>query len=251
MKTFDRQSLEEQARLVSRYVAGDLSRSERAEFEAWLVASAELAAEVEMERRLRRGMASAARRGWLKRGTEHALEVRERRWSMAIAASVVVSLLAIGVSFVLPNAERNESRTVASARQVVPSLPRIVRLGAVRSLVTTPDITLSRLAPPSVLTIEPEVVVFTCPDGSIELECAGGAAPETPQYPEYEMELVSRHGSALAWRSARQLPTSGSVLSFAMSEPEALAAGDYDIIVRGHSPEHEEVVARFWLRVTE
>ena len=37
MKSLDRQSLEEQARLVSRYVAGDLSRSERAEFEAWLV----------------------------------------------------------------------------------------------------------------------------------------------------------------------------------------------------------------------
>ena len=40
-------------------------------------------------------------------------------------------------------------------------------------------------------------------------------------------------------------------MSFAMSEPEALAAGDYAVIVRGHSPEHEEVVARFWLRVTE
>ena len=68
MKSLDRNSLEEQTRLVSRYVAGDLSRSERAEFEAWLVASPELAAEVEMERRLRRGIASAARRGWLKRG---------------------------------------------------------------------------------------------------------------------------------------------------------------------------------------
>ena len=87
MKSLDRQSLEEQARLVSRYVAGDLSRSERAEFEAWLVASHELAAEVEMERRLRRGIASAARRGWLKRGAEAVSEVRERRWRMAIAAT--------------------------------------------------------------------------------------------------------------------------------------------------------------------
>ena len=67
MKSLDRNSLDEQTRLVARYVAGDLSRSERAEFEAWLVASPELAAEVEMERRLRRGMASAARRGWLNR----------------------------------------------------------------------------------------------------------------------------------------------------------------------------------------
>ena len=249
MKSFDRQSLEEQARQVSRYVAGDLSRSERAEFEAWLIASPELAAEVEMERRLRRGIASAARRGWLKRGAEHASEVRERRWSMAIAASVVVSVLTIGVAFVLPSGVRDESRTVSSAHQAIASPPRIVRLGAVRSLGTTPDITVSRLAPPSALTIEPEVVVLTCPDGSIELECAGGAAPETPQYPEYEMDLVSRQGSTLAWRSARQLPTSGSVLSFTLGEPEALAAGDYDVIVRGHSPAHEEVVARFWLRV--
>ena len=63
MKSLDRKSFEEQTRLVARYVAGDLSRSERAEFEAWLVASPELAAEVEMERRLRRGIASAARSG--------------------------------------------------------------------------------------------------------------------------------------------------------------------------------------------
>ena len=38
--------MDEQSRLVPRYVAGDLSRSERAEFEAWLIASPELAAEV-------------------------------------------------------------------------------------------------------------------------------------------------------------------------------------------------------------
>src|SRR5688572_32227992 len=87
MKSFDRQSLEEQCRLVSRYVAGDLSRSERAEFEAWLVASPELAAEVEMERRLRRGMASAARRGWLSRRAP-AKVGNDRRWHMAMAASV-------------------------------------------------------------------------------------------------------------------------------------------------------------------
>ena len=104
-------------------------------------------------------------------------------------------------------------------------------------------------ATPSQLTIEPDVVVFTCADGSIELECAGGMAPQTPQYSEYELELVNRHDSTLAWRSTRQLPTSGSVLSFVMHDPASLAVGDYDMIVRGHSPDHEEVVARFWLRV--
>jgi len=89
MKSLDRNSFEEQARLVSRYVAGDLSRSERAEFEAWLVASPELAAEVEMERRLRRGIASAARRGWLQRQAPVHTR-RDHRWQIAIAASAVL-----------------------------------------------------------------------------------------------------------------------------------------------------------------
>src|SRR5919112_867750 len=100
MKSLDRQSLDEQTRLVSRYVAGDLSRSERAEFEAWLVASPELAAEVEMERRLRRGIASAARRGWLKRAAPTHVP-RDRRWQMAIAASVLVTV-GLGVTLLLP-----------------------------------------------------------------------------------------------------------------------------------------------------
>src|SRR5690349_13855222 len=97
MKSLDRNALEEQTRLVSRYVAGDLSRSERAEFEAWLIASPELAAEVEMERRLRRGMASAARRGWLDRSAP-ARQVNQRRWQMALAAGLV---LALGLTFTL------------------------------------------------------------------------------------------------------------------------------------------------------
>jgi hypothetical protein len=39
------------------------------------------------------------------------------------------------------------------------------------------------------------------------------------------------------------------VLSFVVPEPAKLAVGDYDMLVRGRSPDHEEVVARFWLRV--
>jgi hypothetical protein len=104
---------------------------------------------------------------------------------------------------------------------------------------------------PRELTIEPDVVVLTCEDGSIELECAGGAAPSTPQYDEYELELVNRSSSAVAWRSPRQVPPSGALPSFVVPDPAALGNGDYDMIVRGHDPDHEEVVARFWLRVTE
>src|SRR6478735_5371026 len=103
MKSLDRQSLEEQTRLVSRYVAGDLSRSERAEFEAWLVASPELAFEVEMERRLRRGIASAARRGWINRQAP-VDRSRERRWQFAIAASAVLAV-GVALSLAIPTAE--------------------------------------------------------------------------------------------------------------------------------------------------
>jgi hypothetical protein len=203
-----------------------------------------------MERRLRRGMASAARRGWLKRG-ESALEAnRDRRWRMAVAASVVVSLITLGISVVLPErGDSSESTISANSGHSRFSSPRTVRLGSVRGLGTSPDVNVARSDGPSDLTIEPDVVVLTCQDGSIELECPGGAAPETPQYAEYEMDLVNRRDSSLAWRSARQLPDNGSMLSFTVHEPGAFPAGDYDMIVRGHAPDHEEVVARFWLRI--
>ncbi|HKU88819.1 MAG TPA: hypothetical protein VJP84_03445 [Steroidobacteraceae bacterium] len=250
MKSLDRHSLEEQTRLVSRYVAGDLSRSERAEFEAWLVASPELAAEVEMERRLRRGIASAARRGWLKRGAP--VQSQDRRWRMAVAASLVLALTTLGLSLALPD-RTSPSGGSLTASITLPhySAPRTVRLGSVRGLGTSPDVAVARNDAPRELTIEPDVVVLTCEDGSIELECAGGAAPSTPQYDEYELELVNRSSSAVAWRSPRQVPPSGALPSFVVPDPAALGNGDYDMIVRGHDPDHEEVVARFWLRVTE
>ena len=252
MNSFDRQSLEEQTRLVSRYVAGDLSRSERAEFEAWLVASPELAAEVEMERRLRRGIASAARRGWLKRLPGDAAQTGHGyRWRYAIAASVVVSLVALGVSVLMPEGGPGvvADDRLASAGPVQLVAARTVRLGTVRGFGTSPDVVITRGDMPRQLTIEPDVVVLTCEDGTIDLECAGGSAPRTPQYAEYEMDVVKRDDSALAWRSSRQLATPGSMLSFVVPDPQGLATGDYDVLVRGHSSDHEEVVARFWLRV--
>ena len=248
MKSLDRQSLEEQTRLVSRYVAGDLSRSERAEFEAWLVASPDLAAEVEMERRLRRGIASAARRGWLKRNAPN--PVHANRWPMALAASAVLALITVAVSVVLPG--RGESTSGVTASLALPkfSAPRTVRLGSVRGIGTSPDVLIARNDPPRELTIEPDVVVLTCADGSIELECPGGIEPQTPQYAEYQLDLVNRRDSTVAWHSARQLPASGAQLSFVVPNPAGFSAGDYDMVVRGYSPDHEEVVGRFWLKIT-
>src|SRR5687767_12384536 len=246
MKSLDRNSLEEQTRLVARYVAGDLSRSERAEFEAWLVASPELAAEVDMERRLRRGMASAARRGWLNRRTPATVPVAQsRRWQMAMAASALVAL-GLVVSLSLPRQEGSEgSRTTASTS---PGGPLALRLGKVRGATDVPDVRYTLAKAPSQLTIEPDVVVLTCENGAVELECTGGGMPQTPQYAEYEMDLVQRRGSTLAWRSARQTPAMRTELSFTLRDPGRLDAGDYDLIVRGVSPDHEEVVGRFWLQ---
>jgi hypothetical protein len=253
MKSLDRQSLDEQTRLVSRYVAGDLSRSERAEFEAWLVASPELANEVEMERRLRRGIASAARRGWLKRSPLKTVAPasRERHWRVAIAASLITAV-AVGWVLYAPRADQPplaDSRGPARHAPLVAS--RTVHLASVRGADGVPDIEMSRANAPGELVIQPEVVVLTCEDGSIEFECSGGVAPATPQYPEYEADLVDRGRATLAWRSPRQTPVSGTQLSFAIRDLGSLQPGDYDLIVRGHAADHEEVVARFGLRLTQ
>lgn len=248
MKSLDRNSLEEQAKLVARYVAGDLSRSERAEFEAWLVASPELAAEVEMERRLRRGMASAARRGWLKRQAPERLAA-ERRWKMALAASVVLGLgLTIGLS--LPRVDSSTGDATLASRGGTHASPMVVRLGRVRGMGESPDFRFNLTHAPSQLVIEPDVVVLTCDNGAVELECADGFEPRNPQYPEYELDLVKRRGSTLAWRSARQQPVMGTELSFTLRDPSRLTAGDYEVVVRGVSADREEVVGRFWMQVS-
>ena len=247
MKSLDRISLEEQTRLVSRYVAGDLSRSERAEFESWLVASPELAAEVEMERRMRRGIASAARRGWIKRDAKPV--ATDRRWQTALAASVLLAL-ALGVGLALPTGTDDlpiVARSESLAKPIVASLT--IRLGSVRGTGGSPDISLLKADAPKQLVIEPDVVVLTCEDGSLELECPDGNGPQTPQYSEYEVDLVHRADAVLAWRSARTVPVAGSPLSFTLRDPGSLEAGDYDVLVRGRSPDHEEVVARFLMRI--
>ena len=186
MKSLERNSFEEQTRLVPRYVAGDLSRSERAEFEAWLVSSPELAFEVEMERRLRRGIASAARRGWIKRQAP-VDRSRERRWQFAIAASAVLSV-GIVLSFAIPSGESVTSgkRLFAAAGEQRGASSRNVRLGSVRGSGGVPDVSVSLTDAPSELVIEPDVVVLTCPDGAIELGSAAqtvmGQVMGTPAY---------------------------------------------------------------------
>jgi hypothetical protein len=169
---------------------------------------------------------------------------------MAVAASLVLALSTLGLSLLLPDREVGVG-TGLSANIAMPryTAPRTVRLGSVRGQGATPDVLVALNDAPRELTVEPDVVVLTCLDGSIELECAGGAAPLTPQYEEYELELTNRRGPTMAWRSQRQVPPSGALLSFVVPDPAGLGVGDYDMVVRGHSPDHEEIVARFWLRI--
>jgi hypothetical protein len=124
-----------------------------------------------------------------------------------------------------------------------------VRLSKLRGSGDVADIRLSQAEMPSRLTLEPDVVVLTCEDGTVELECAGGGVPQIPQYATYEIEVLSRGETSPLWRSERQQPTSNTQLSFTMSNP-ALVAGDYEIVVRGVSPDHEEVVGRFSMKVS-
>jgi hypothetical protein len=55
--------------------------------------------------------------------------------------------------------------------------------------------------------------------------------------------------AVLAWRSARSVPVVGSQLSFTLRDPGGFEAGDYDVLVRGRSTDHQEVVARFLMRI--
>jgi hypothetical protein len=188
-----------------------------------------LAAEVEMERRLRRGIASAARRGWLKRGAP--ARSRDRRWQFAAAASVVVSV-GLVLSVVMPRQEAvptGSTRVAATGDQRI-AASRNVRLASIRGVIGTPDISVSLANAPSELVIEPDVVTLTCEDGALELECPGGIAPQTPQYAEYEMDVIRRHGATLSWRSSRQVPVARNQLSFTLRDPGSLDAGDYDVI---------------------
>ena len=159
-EVFDRQSLEEQARQVSRYVAGDLSRPERAEFEARLIALPSC-------RRSRDGPPAAgiARRRLAGAGP-NASEVRGAAgaWPSPRASSCHCSRSAW---LVLPGGERDESRQLQRARRFH---PRRASCGSARFVPgTTPDITVSRLAPLSALPSSPGRGAHR-PDGSIELE---------------------------------------------------------------------------------
>jgi len=170
---------------------------------------------------------------------------------MAAAASVAGAFLVGGISLMTTTGgERNSTVRQSDATPLSLGLPRTVRLASMRGLGTSPDISIAHADAPRELNLEPDVVVLTCEDGTIDFECAGGSAPNTPQYSEYKLELVNRADASVAWSSSRQIATADRALSFRVNSPGQLRAGDYDVLVRGYSLDYEEVVARYWLHVT-
>jgi hypothetical protein len=234
---------------IPRYVAGALSPTEREAFEAWLLAHPEMVRELELERMLRVGMASAARRGWLE-GPARAPRT-SLRWTAA-AASVIgaISLSAFTLGRLQTNSlatSHSHEESIGGMLEHTQDAPTIV-LASTRSGGTTPDVTLALAEMPDHLVLRPDVVVLTCEDGVVDFECAGGAKPSLPQYERYELDIVHRGKDVSVWRSAAQKPRDGSELAYVI-HPRRLEAGDYQLIVSGTSATHREVVGRFWLRV--
>ena len=115
---------------------------------------------------------------------------------MAIAASVVMALITLGIS--RRRCRMQRQRTVrqpayrAAPRAIcVRAAHRAARLGSrPRHLAGRHGLAQStrRASSPS----NPMSWCSPAKTARIELECAGGVAPQTPQYAEYEMDLVNR-----------------------------------------------------------
>jgi hypothetical protein len=233
---------------VPRYVSGSMSPAERLEFEAWLITHPELAEEIELERRLRVGMASAQRRGLIRRPL---FSPERYRWSAAIAASIAL----VAITAMVMRSER-DGRVASLAERgehiqehaTSPNGARVVRLSATRSASDAPNFRASVADLPEHLVVQPDVVVLTCSDGVVDLTCSDGNPPSQPQYREYDLEVVQRSSGQQVWRSRPIPPDANASLVFVV-HPRELAVGDYELLVHGRDDSHEETVGRYWLQV--
>ncbi len=233
---------------IPQYVAGVMSPRERLEFEAFVIEHPELEAEIEAERQLRKGFLAAHRAGML--GLEPP-RAQWRQWVPAVSTAATIAFVAFAV--LLNDRQSDRSATAEAVAALAehahsPHGMQILTLARTRSAGTTPDFRATVADLPDHLLLQPNVVVLTCADGSIDFECAGGGAPSVPQYAEYDIEIVHRHSGASAYRSAPVTGSADTPLSFVL-HPRALEVGDYDLLVRGRSTTHEEIVGRFWLQI--
>jgi hypothetical protein len=244
----DKRAAEHFRAQIPDYVSGAMPDEHRLQFEAWLIAHPELAEEIELERWLRAGMVAAHRRGWLPRNSKPRYSAN---WIAAV--SVAATLAAVTAGIVLLD-ERRDRTVVADAlaawheHETSPHGARVVRLARTRSAGGAPDLQATIEHLPEHLVLQPDVVVLTCADGSIDFDCADGAAPAIPQYPAYDLEIVRRIGGSSVYRSRPAAATNDAPLSFVV-HARALEVGEYDLLVRGLSGSREEVVGRFWLQI--
>jgi hypothetical protein len=233
---------------IPHYVAGIMSPSERIEFEAWLIEHPEFAAEIAAEQQLRRGFLAAHRSGLLGALSRGPLW---RQWLPAASAAAVAVVVTLAIVLEMGAPDRTARQDIIASLADHADLrhgTQIVGLARTRSTSTTPDIRVTVAQLPDHLVLQPDVVVYTCPDGNVYLECDGGTKPSTPQYGEYDLAIVERSNGVVVHRSQPVTSTPETPLAFVL-HPRALEVGDYDLLVSGRSVDHEEVVARFWLQI--
>lgn len=241
--------------IIARYLADRLSAKEREAFEAYCIAHPQIAEEVELEARLRRGLQAAAERRWI------CFAQPQRHWRAltpaALAASVALVLTASAAALWLVLESRSGitagagPEPAAAVAHRVASSAHLVRLGGgLRSAAAAPDHVLQHSELPEYVVFETDVVVLVCADGTVDIECADGRPPASPRFERYRLEILDRRDGELLWQSAEQVPASSPTLAF-IHEPRELTRGDYDVLVRGLEADRSEVVARFWLRVSD
>ena len=229
---------------MDRYQSGIMSDDERAEFEAWIVGNPEAAANLDTDRKMRRGMLLAEQRGWLTTAARAPDPRPKRATGMTLAASLAAMAMVGSLAWW---AGEQEGLKHSAQETQLSTTTQVVSLARYRGS-NTPDIELALNDIPDHLVLQPDVVTLTCDDGSLALACTDGLAPATPQYLEYELEIVRRVGEQPIWHSDLQSPSPPNPLTFVLRARE-LEAGDYDLLVRGVSPAHREVVGRYWLKL--
>ena len=232
---------------MDRYLAGNMSDEDRAEFEAWIVSNPDAASELQIDRQLRRGMLLAHKRGLLAGSLAIRSDERRAPMRMMLAASVAAIATIGGFSWLAGEREGLRQASLESTVSQASTSSEVVSLARYRGN-QAPDIEYPVIAVPDHLVLQPDVVTLTCEDGSLALDCPDGLPPSLPQYAQYELEIVKRVGNKPVWRSDLQQFVPQSPLTFVIRARD-LEAGDYDLLVRGSSATHQEVVGRYWLRI--
>ena len=154
----------------------------------------------------------------------------DRRWRVAMAASLVVALDDAGFGLLLPRRAANRPpaapRTVAQPHRDRPHRAPERRARRCR-LARSRGRTVRRTRQPGDRARRGRADLRRRQLSSSNARAA--AAPSTPQYPEYEMDLVKRRGARSPGVRRGRSPVARSQLSFSLRDPGNLDAGDYDL----------------------